>query len=156
MSYEPVGEKSLDDLLATLEKVYRDYPEYHDPGLGTGDFEDMVEKFAVDDFYNLHFVAQAYLKERYNSEDRFVRQKTSEAFKTADDVEKLELGNEHAWEELLEMDNGTRVWLHPRLRRFCVFRREGEVTFITRLSGKGFDEELTHITAKATGLSIHP
>ena len=48
MSYEPVGEKSLDDLLAMLEQVYRDYPEYHDPELGSGDFEDMVEKFAVD------------------------------------------------------------------------------------------------------------
>lgn len=61
MTYSPAHTKTKEDLAAELRQVFDAYPEYSDPILGLGNFEAMVQKFAVDDFFKLHLVARAYL-----------------------------------------------------------------------------------------------
>lgn len=61
MAYTSPEGKNAAELEAELRTVFDGYPEYHDPQLGPGGFEVMVEKFANDDFYKLHLVAKAYL-----------------------------------------------------------------------------------------------
>lgn len=51
---------TLSDLTLQLHQVHQEYPEYHDPDLGSGRFDDMVDRFAGDPFYKLHHVAIAY------------------------------------------------------------------------------------------------
>jgi hypothetical protein len=53
--------KTFGEIHAELRKVFKEYPEYSDPVYGGGSFIDMVRLFAEDDFYNLHYVARAYL-----------------------------------------------------------------------------------------------
>lgn len=55
--YSPIARKTNEDFKNELEKVYKEYTEYHEIG-----FSGMVKLFANDDFYNLHFVAIEYLK----------------------------------------------------------------------------------------------
>jgi hypothetical protein len=57
MSYSSVDSKTVDDLYGELLAVYSEYSEYHEDG-----FSAMVNEFASDDFYKLHFVAIEYLK----------------------------------------------------------------------------------------------
>lgn len=45
---------------AALRKVFIDHPEYSSKDYGSGEFSDMVDKFAAEDFYALHSVAKAY------------------------------------------------------------------------------------------------
>lgn len=52
--------KTMDQLKDELKKVYDSYPEYNDPALGGCGFMGMVNKFAGDDFYKLHYVAKRY------------------------------------------------------------------------------------------------
>lgn len=54
--YQTVNNKSVTELRQELLRVFLSYPEYSDNG-----FPAMVEKFAGDNFYNLHFVAKEYL-----------------------------------------------------------------------------------------------
>lgn len=61
MAYSEVEGKSVEELESELREVFNYYPDYHNPDLGEGTFEAMVEKFADDDFYKLHLVAKAYL-----------------------------------------------------------------------------------------------
>ncbi len=152
MLHESVEGKSPIEILATLKKVFWEYPDYHDPDSGCGDFEDMVERFAVDDFYNLHYVAQAYLKEKHKHDDRFVRTKTSPLFKTPDDVEKHELVNMFAWETFLKLDDGSRIWLNQNWNRFCVFQGEGEIMYVTRLTKSGLNMERLLIAGECAGI----
>lgn len=56
---DPTG-KTKDELYSMLREVYDAYPEYNDPDYGGGDFDKMVLKFAIDDFFKLHYVAKAY------------------------------------------------------------------------------------------------
>lgn len=60
-SYARVEGKTVEQLEAELRVVYESHPEYSDPACGPADFELMVLRFATDDFYNLHYVAQRYL-----------------------------------------------------------------------------------------------
>ncbi len=152
MLHESVEGKRPIEMLAALKKVFWEYPEYHDPDIGSGDFEDMVERFAVDDFYNLHYVAQAYLKDKYQRHDRFVRTKTSPLFKTPDDVEKNELVNMSAWEVFLNLDDGCRIWLNQSLNRFCVFQGEGEIMYVTRLTKSDLNMERLLIAGECAGI----
>ena len=62
MGYSPAEGKGIEELEAELRRVYRDYPEYSDPELGGGDFRAMAERFAGDEFYNLHKVAKRWLE----------------------------------------------------------------------------------------------
>lgn len=64
MPYSPIENKTYEQLEGELKAVYGAYPEYHDPEHGSGKFEDMITKFAGDNFYNLHLVAQEYMKQR--------------------------------------------------------------------------------------------
>lgn len=59
--YAKVEGKSCAQLEEELRAVYTAYPEYSDPDCCGGDFDAMVVKFAADDFYKLHYVAQRYL-----------------------------------------------------------------------------------------------
>lgn len=156
MSYETTEGKTLAELKACLEKVYRDYPTYHDPEQGTADFECMVERFAADDFFNLHYVAQEYLKQTHGVADRFVREKVSDAFKTAEDVIKAEHLFPTIWEELIALDDGTRVWTKKKWKRFCIFREPGRITYITVLDEDLYNTELATIVGGCAGLVIEP
>lgn len=55
------GRVTTSDALEMLHAVFHAYPAYSDPNLGGGSFEDMVQLFANDDFYELHHVAAEYL-----------------------------------------------------------------------------------------------
>lgn len=64
MPYSTIENKTFEQLDAELKAVYVEYPEYSNTDYGSGKFEEMVTKFAGDNFYNLHYVAQEYLKQR--------------------------------------------------------------------------------------------
>lgn len=57
-NYSKVEGKSLKDLETELYIVYNNYADYNE----NDTFEEMIKKFAEDDFYNLHYVAQRYLE----------------------------------------------------------------------------------------------
>lgn len=68
MSYSIPEGKTTAELESELREVFSAYPEYNNPDYGAGSFDAMVEKFANDDFYNLHLVAKAYLESLPNDE----------------------------------------------------------------------------------------
>lgn len=59
LTYSRIEGKTVKQLEAELRTVYDGYPEYHG-----GTFMAMVENFAGDDFYKLHYVACQYLSLR--------------------------------------------------------------------------------------------
>ena len=67
--YSPIEGKTKEQLRQELMDVFNKYPEYNDPAYGGGDFMNMVNKFAQDDFYKLHFVARAYQKAVWESRE---------------------------------------------------------------------------------------
>ncbi|MGE8063807.1 hypothetical protein [Pseudomonas sp. NPDC089569] len=62
MAYEDPAGKTRPELETLLRRVYNEYPEYNNSEYGSGRFEDMVDRFAEDAFYKLHFVAKAFLE----------------------------------------------------------------------------------------------
>lgn len=68
MAYEKPDGKTQAELEALLREVFIAYPEYSDTLYGTGRFEDMVQRFATDNFYKLHYVAIAYEENLAKSE----------------------------------------------------------------------------------------
>lgn len=61
-NYARVEGLTREKLEAMLRRVFDKHPEYHDTAYGSGLFEDMVTKFANDEFYKYHYVAQQYLR----------------------------------------------------------------------------------------------
>lgn len=62
MAYSSVINKTYTELEIELIDVYSRYSEYNHVTYGSGKFLDMVNLFASDNFYKLHYVAQEYLK----------------------------------------------------------------------------------------------
>lgn len=60
-NYARYDDKTFGQIHMDLHRVYKECPEHSDPAYGGGSFIAMVEKFAGDDFYNMHYVARAYL-----------------------------------------------------------------------------------------------
>jgi len=60
-NYARYDGKTFGQVHMELYEVYKECPEYSDQAYGGGSFIAMVEKFAGDDFYNMHYVARAYL-----------------------------------------------------------------------------------------------
>jgi len=60
-NYARYDGKTFGQIHMDLYRVYKECPEHSDPAYGGGSFIGMVEKFAADDFYNMHYVARAYL-----------------------------------------------------------------------------------------------
>lgn len=58
-NYSVAEGKTITELHEELVEVYKN-SEYSDRDVGIG-FKEMVKLFAKDDFYNLHFVAKAFL-----------------------------------------------------------------------------------------------
>jgi len=56
-NYARTEDLTHEEIEKLLRDVHEGYDEYKDEP-----FIDMVKKFAKDDFYNLHYVAQAYLE----------------------------------------------------------------------------------------------
>lgn len=56
--------KTFGEIYIELRKVFYAYPEYSDPALGSGKFEDMVKRFSEDSFYKLHYEAIEYLNHK--------------------------------------------------------------------------------------------
>lgn len=61
MAYSESEGKSVLELEVELREVFNNYPEYSDPARGNDAFMVMVNLFADDPFYKLHYVAKAFL-----------------------------------------------------------------------------------------------